>query len=564
MTASTASPTQLSATLKPAYETNSLSLSSIHDDFESMKLKPWHAELLFKGHLCFSTDYNIPADESAFETEHDLFALTAREHKGFILRFHPAKYPPNVGPFDRHNSSFSLLRRELCQLCSKHCGFNMISNGFDKQYATQYATLRCSRFKFSKQNLDKLAPGQLRVHSLTRDKSNQRKGKRKREGLSFKRGTSTSRPVREQGDVACKCQLRFGLDQHSLFLLCGVGNREHQGHLPLERHERSAQFSHLPEDVKLLARQCAACGIRAGASARLLKNALGINVTTRQVARHTQSSKLALLIAGQTVYEAERETSSDVDIITDYFKETKQIYTALYHRKPPGRDNSSKDDVLWNESGALGSDPAGEAFEFTGPGEVNGDIMKYAVDTRESVGASNEQDVLVALVWLSPRQKQIFGAFPEQLSIDGTHKTQREGWELITLSVNDMSGKPEVVLKCWAPNNRAWLFKWLFTVALPALVGISTCQKVQLVLTDGDSQECSQLDCALVDVFTNAVRRRCGWHIVDRGWFRSLPANLGIMKQDPKFKEVVDLIGLVKGWLYSLMKDIETEKEYKM
>jgi len=130
--------------------------------------------------------------------------------------------------------------------------------------------------------------------------------------------------------------------------------------------------------------------------------------------------------------------------------------------------------------------------------------------------------------------------------------------ELITFAVNDMAGKPKLVLKCWVPNNCAWLFKWLLTVAVPALVGRTTCEAVRLVLTDGDSQECSQLDSALVDIFTNAVRRCCGWHIVDRGWMRKLPANLGMAKSNRRFKEMLELCGLVKGWLYSLMKDIET------
>jgi hypothetical protein len=96
--------------------------------------------------------------------------------------------------------------------------------------------------------------------------------------------------------------------------------------------------------------------------------------------------------------------------------------------------------------------------EEIGKNDINEDLMKYAVDTQKVVGASNDQDVLVALVWMTLEGKQFFHAFPEQALIDGTHKTNDEGWEHVTLSVQDMNGNQEVVIQCWAPNNCAWLF----------------------------------------------------------------------------------------------------------
>jgi hypothetical protein len=46
---------------------------------------------------------------------------------------------------------------------------------------------------------------------------------------------------------------------------------------------------------------------------------------------------------------------------------------------------------------------------------------------------------------------------------------------------------------------------------------MEACRQVKLVITDGDSQECEQMDAAIDMVFTGAKRRQCGWHIVDRG-----------------------------------------------
>jgi hypothetical protein len=190
------------------------------------------------------------------------------------------------------------------------------------------------------------------------------------------------------------------------------------------------------------------------------------------------------------------------------------------------------------------------------------DVMKYAADMRKQVGANYDQDVLVALVWTTQEGKQYFQAFPEQVSIDGTHKTNNEEWELITFSVQDMNGKQEIAIRCWAPNNRAWLFRWLFQTAIPSLVGLNACQEVQLVLTDGDSQECVQLEAAIGLIFTSAKRRRCGWHIVDRGVVRHLGCLGG--RGHSNRKEVDELVRLIKNWLYSMMKDVETVEEYKV
>jgi len=81
-------------------------------------------------------------------------------------------------------------------------------------------------------------------------------------------------------------------------------------------------------------------------------------------------------------------------------------------------------------------------------------VMDYALEARDTVGAEENQSVIVALVWTLPEGRRMFQAFPEQLSVDGTHDTTDEEWDLLTLSLQDMNGQQETVLQCWAPNNR--------------------------------------------------------------------------------------------------------------
>lgn len=199
----------------------------------------------------------------------------------------------------------------------------------------------------------------------------------------------------------------------------------------------------------------------------------------------------------------------------------------------------------------------------TGENEQNEDVMKYAVNTREVVGAAINQTVLVALVWTTPQGKRYFQAFPEQLSIDGTHKTTKDKWELITFSVQDMNGGQETVIRCWAPNNRSWLYRWLFQVACPLLVGRPACKETKLAISDGDPQECKELDSAARVVFVNAKRRRCGWHVVDRGWISRIGQSLG-GKSNRNRKAIDRLVREIKNWMYSWMRDVETIEEYKV
>lgn len=547
----------LSASLVP-------SLSSIHADLEHLKNKPWHSQLNFKGYLCLPID-SLPTsncgNSSPYEKVHDLFVLTHKDHKGLIVRFDPSVYPVVPGGIAAKANSQSLakLKSALEIICSNEDNFTLVSNAFQHGKCI----MKCSRFRYQQETKKKIAPGQLRKQSLNCNKKNQRQGKKKREALKHKRATSTALPVKESGEILCKCNFSLSADEYSFYFCCGLGNRTHQGHLPLSKKQRVSYFKNLPQQVQTLCKMCARSGIGPGAVARLVENLHDIHITSRQVSRNTYSAKLALDIAGADTVKAGSEGMSDIDIITEHFHKTGQIYTALFHRQLKQVGNNTED-VLWNETGIGNANPEVAVFENTGQEGSNADIMEYAATTRTAIGATEDQDVLVALVWMSSEQQQLFEAFPDSLAVDGTHKTQKENWELITMAVLDMAGNPEVVIKCWAPNNRRWLFKWLFETAVPAMVGRPACAGVKLVITDGDSQECTQLDMALETTFVSAKRRRCGWHIVDRGWTRKLPVNLGFAKQHKRFRQVTGMIMIVKAWLYSLMKEIETEKEYLM
>jgi hypothetical protein len=161
-----------------------------------------------------------------------------------------------------------------------------------------------------------------------------------------------------------------------------------------------------------------------------------------------------------------------------------------------------------------------------------------------------------------PAARRIFQAFPEVIGIDGTHETNNEGRPLITITVKDSNGNVIVVIRCLAPNERSWVFRWLLQEALPPLIGKETLARVQVVITDGDPQEMTQVDYAIMEFFLNAIRVRCGWHAVIQGWARCC-TGLGHCKGKKKEAEIQKSI--LQTWMLSWMRSgVKTREEYEM
>jgi hypothetical protein len=52
-------------------------------------------------------------------------------------------------------------------------------------------------------------------------------------------------------------------------------------------------------------------------------------------------------------------------------------------------------------------------------------------------------------------------------------------------------------------------------------------KRIKIVVTNGNSQEISQLDDAITSFFPHAYRIRCSWYIIDRGWNKKVKVALG-------------------------------------
>jgi hypothetical protein len=340
---------------------------------------------------------------------------------------------------------------------------------------------------------------------------------RSNNGKSQRKKTATSLPLKESNETTCKVRLAIGIDSLSFFVVGGRGHGIHEDHPPLEPTEMPTRKRTVPQEADTFAKKLAMKGARPGLISGVLEETHGVSWTRRQAAQSTAMAKLANDLVGAERLEAMKDLMSDTDQVFQHLKSISASYVALFHRKGPcdemkpaakssngATDCKDHGEELVIERVSEAGETIISKVNCTGTGEKNEQVMKHAASTRSIVDADDGQDVLVALVWTTPAGKRCFQAFPEQVSVDETHGTNDEEWGLLTFTIQDMSGKQETVIRCWSPNNRAWLFRWLFQTSVPSLVGAAACCRTRLIICDGDPQECSQLDDAIQVVFIRA------------------------------------------------------------
>jgi hypothetical protein len=98
--------------------------------------------------------------------------------------------------------------------------------------------------------------------------------------------------------------------------------------------------------------------------------------------------------------------------------------------------------------------------------------------------AGDDQDVLLAIVWMLPNGKHLFCACSAVMFSDRTHKTDKKNRPLNKIAIKDCCGKMKIGLHAFVPNERDWVFLWLFQVTSPSQLGTLFCKRVQLRVTD--------------------------------------------------------------------------------
>ena len=245
-------------------------------------------------------------------------------------------------------------------------------------------------------------------------------------------------------------------------------------------------------------------------------------------------------------------------------------YCVLYHRSGTNELNQKKktSSALLNDSHTPIPTPNGEITKVTTTvvdieTSQNEQLDAYAVCHRQILQIASDQDLMMAIAWITPHEKRQFMLYPSTLCVDTTMDTNNEKRPLLTVTGRDANGEMFTVLRVLLPNERGWSFRWVFQTVFPVLLGQLHLKNVSLIISDGDAQETSQLDCALPKFFPKAKRMRCAWHIFTRGWQKHCRPIIARMKVNTSLKKLTNTI---VHWMYSWSSYsyCESKEEYKL
>ena len=534
----------------------------------AFKTATWIGSLPFNGHLC------LPSEDfcASSAMKHDLFEYTTSSlYKGpmkFIVRFSPLLYP-TVGGFGKDSGGQKLIT-DLCQAARSHGNCALISNGSSAKACKDQRVLLCSNGRKYHQRLDGAQADAYRVTTYIGDKKNSRGSNNS--GKALRRRNCTQRDTR----CTCSAKIVIRLDQYSFHLVCGVGDNQHRGHPPMSRNEITNRKRFLDAPTLENAAAMAAANILPSQAALFTRSSTGELFTRGQMAYVQGFSRMAQDLMDSSPQGAALPSDmSPSDSMLNYLQKIGASFVCLFHngntkemrgqnRKAARTEGNPVDDGVNLTSLSMVTTMESAPAHKSVPLEVTetADFKEYAQRSRHAVGARDDQDILIACCWVLPDGRRLFQAFPEVVCIDGTHETNNESRPLLTLSVKDSDGNVMVVVRCFAPNERSWLFRWLFQEALPVLLGTQTLRLVKLVMTDGDSQEMAQVDYAIATYLVNAVRSRCGWHLVHQGWRREC-RGLGFRKG--KRDAARSQVRVIQNWLYSWMRrGVDSKEEYEV
>jgi len=172
------------------------------------------------------------------------------------------------------------------------------------------------------------------------------------------------------------------------------------------------------------------------------------------------------------------------------------------------------------------------------------------------------QKIMLACAWCREDEVRLFELFPEILMLDITWQTNCEGRPLGVSLGQDSFLESFTPMRVFMPSECRWVFNWIFSVAIPTLLGTEPLQRTQLVLTDGDSKMYMAFDEHRAKYYPNAKHGLCIYHLVTKGLER-----LGSKLHGIKEKEICkDQRDTFKHWCFSWMGlgGVETEAEYQI
>jgi hypothetical protein len=508
----------------------------------------WDAQLGFKlTSGVFQTD-QFPHVHSLPVNEQDLFDLGAASHlKGLKYYFDPVEFPFD-GNFKTSKASWSELTRRLCRSAANN-GYSLQSKGV---VSPDKKLLFCTRGSLYEGSASKsTCPSDYRSSYL---KSDKRAGARP-EGRDLPRRATTSRPTCKA--ERCGVRLLFGVDTSGYFVYGGRGCKKHTHHPRLYTDV-------VPVSVRLLSvteKENIHHYVKAGLPCS--RAALLIGATSNLLVKRTAARFLS-----ETLEDWE---PAGVSHTPAKYSTTDKLFAIL--------QNERHDHIVLSSNGTSHANPGVQTSNFVAsatlvtseqppsslPASERVLMDAYVTKHRLSRQVADERDMFLAVVWMTAPERSLFRKFPYVVKLDVTFKTNSRGIPFLTFTGKTSDNEIYTILRCFVPNEQGWIFRWLLLTALPTILG-KDIARIQMVISDGDSQEITQINNLIESLMTQARRQRCAWHVVDRSWDRYVykVPKAGTKKLRSRATYAETLRKFLFQWMYSWMtKACETKDEYE-
>jgi hypothetical protein len=507
----------------------------------------WDAQLPFTLTSAVDVRLSAPDVKGLPLTTQDLFDVgSAPCFKAFKFYFHPTEFAFD-GNFKTSVATWSDLRQRLFRAAAQN-GFHLFSNGGKGSDCLRI--FLCSRGGLMNVSSSKrAAPGEHRVSYL---RSDRRSGARP-EGRDLPRRRNTEKPICT--GKLCPVKLQLGVDSSGFFVFGGRGTKQHAFHpklltkvVPLLKREMAAsEIAHVGDYRK--------AGLSCAGSAQVLRLTSNILIprTTIRYLSHT----IEYAEYSQGIFPVQKTTT---DKLFDSLKAERHDHVVLSHKGTAHPNPGVQVSDFVASSGGPDED-----FASTLPENERVQMNDFCTKHRISRKVPDDKDLFLAVIWMTLADRCIFRKFPYVVKIDITFKTNSRGIPFLSITGKTSDNEIFTILRCFVPNEQAWIFRWLLLHALPKILG-KDMNRIQMIISDGDSQEIAQINNLIQLVMMQAIRQRCAWHIVDRSWDRyvyKVPKAGSTRKTYNTYYETTRKI--IFAWLYSMMtKGCETKEEYQV
>jgi hypothetical protein len=156
--------------------------------------------------------------------------------------------------------------------------------------------------------------------------------------------------------------------------------------------------------------------------------------------------------------------------------------------------------------------------------------------------------VLLAVAFVCDDERRLWECFPEVTFWDTALKTDREKCLLFPACGKYSENQTFTYLCSFMPSECHWVFDWLYTRAMPQLLGRKVLQRTNILMTDGDKNEYGPLEAQIQNgAFGMPWHALCGFRLVDQ----SMVSN-PFGKPGTKKEEDFQLVKWhLKNWIYT-------------